>query len=101
MYNYFMELQQIIYIMKAHQTDLSRFEVNSIAVFGSVARGDAKKSSDLDLLVEFSQPVGLFNFIRLKKYLEDLTHCSVDLVTPDALRPEMRNSILSEAVYVR
>jgi predicted nucleotidyltransferase len=44
--------------------------------------------------------VGLFEFIRLKLYLEKLTGKSVDLVTPDALRPAMRDEILSEAVHV-
>jgi predicted nucleotidyltransferase len=74
--------------------------VKSIAVFGSVARGEATPSSDIDLLVEFSRPVGLFEFIRLKFYLEVLTSCRVDLVTHDAIRPAMRQDILNEAVYV-
>jgi uncharacterized protein len=52
------------------------------------------------VLVEFDRPVGLFEFIRLKYFLEKLTGCSVDLVTPDAIRPTMRANILSEAVYV-
>jgi hypothetical protein len=54
----------------------------------------------MDILVEFDRPVGLFEFIRLKHSLEKLTNCRVDLVTPDAIRPAMRASILSEAVYV-
>jgi predicted nucleotidyltransferase len=69
-------------------------------VFGSLARGEATPASDIDLLVEFDRPVGLFEFIRLKLYLEDLTGRGVDLVTPDAIRPAMRAGILNEAVHV-
>ncbi len=71
-----------------------------MAVFGSVARSEANPASDLDALVEFSRLVGLFEFIRLKYYLEELTHCRVDLVTDDALGPALRERILSEAVHV-
>ncbi len=71
-----------------------------MAVFGSVARSEANPASDLDALVEFSRLVGLFEFIRLKYYLEELTHCWVDLVTDDALGPALRERILSEAVHV-
>lgn len=95
-----MELNAISTLLKKHQDDLRQRGVKSLAVFGSVARGEATEASDIDVLVDFSQQVGLFEFIRLKNYLETLTGCRVDLVTPDALRPSMRNSILSEAVYV-
>jgi len=75
--------------------------VDSLAVFGSVARGVASPQSDVDILVEFNRPVGLFEFIRLKHFLEQVTGCQVDLVTPDALRPVMRERIMREAIYVR
>ena len=84
----------------AHQADLNQRGVKSLAVFGSFARGEATHNSDIDVLVEFDQPVSLFDFIRLKYYLEKLTKRRIDLVTPDALRPSMRESILSEAVHV-
>ena len=95
-----MELKQVSHLLSQNRTELIRHGVKSLAVFGSVARGEATESSDLDLLVEFARPVGLFEFIRLKKFLEDLTKCRVDLVTQDALHPAMRESILSEAKYV-
>ena len=84
----------------AHQADLNQRGVKSLAVFGSFARGAATDNSDIDMLVEFDQPAGLFEFIRLKYYLEELTKRRIDLVTPDALRPSMREAILSEAVHV-
>ncbi len=95
-----MNLSIISDLIKRHETELRQQGVKSLAVFGSVAHGNSTPSSDIDLLVEFDRPVGLFDFIRLKKFLEDLTHSSVDLVTPDALRTTMRATILNEAVYV-
>ncbi len=95
-----MNLETVSALLKRHQADLRQRGVKSLAVFGSVARGEATASSDIDVLVEFDRPVGLFEFIRLKYYLEELTGCHVDLVTPDAIRPAMRAGILSEAVYV-
>jgi uncharacterized protein len=100
MFNISMDLNSVSQILQTHQADLDQFAVKTIAIFGSVARGEAEESSDIDLLVEFNRPVGLFEFIRLKNYLENLTGSQVDLVTSDALRPELRESILREAVYV-
>jgi predicted nucleotidyltransferase len=95
-----MNLRFVSQLLKARQADLKQRGVRSLAVFGSVARGEVSDDSDLDLLVEFDRPVGLFEFIRLKYVLQDLTGCRVDLVTPDALRPPVRETILREAVYV-
>ena len=95
-----MNIKTVSEAIKRHKVELRRHGVKSLAVFGSVARGEAKADSDLDVLVEFNRPVGLFEFIRLKYLLEELTGCRVDLVTPDAIRPGMRDNILSEAHYV-
>jgi predicted nucleotidyltransferase len=95
-----MNLKIVSALLKRHQADLYQRGVKSLAVFGSLARGEATPASDIDVLVEFDRPVGLFEFIRLKLYLEELTGRRVDLVTPDALRPAMRAEILAEAVHV-
>jgi hypothetical protein len=90
----------ILGLIRSHQEELSNQGVKSLAIFGSVARNEAKVDSDVDILVEFSRPVGLFDFIGLKEYLEALIGRPVDLVTPDAIRPIMRDRILNEAHYV-
>lgn len=77
---------------------LRRFGVRSLALFGSVARDEAGERSDVDLLVEFEEPVGLFEFLALKEHLECVLGCPVDLVTPAALRPHMREHVLFEAI---
>ncbi len=95
-----MNLETVFTLLKRHQDDFHQRGVKSLAVFGSLARGESISTSDIDVLVEFDRPVGLFEFIRLKMYLEELTGRQVDLVTPDALRPAMRAEILREAVHV-
>jgi predicted nucleotidyltransferase len=77
---------------------LNAFHVRHISVFGSVARNQAREGSDIDLLVEFDRPVGMFHFIRLQMSLEKSLGCKVDLVTLAALRPEMREEVLHDAV---
>jgi len=95
-----MNPKKVSALLKRHQAELHQRRVKSLAVFGSLARGEATPTSDIDMLVEFDCPVGLFEFIRLKLYLEELTGRRVDLVMLDALRPAMRAEILSEAVHV-
>ncbi len=77
-----------------------RFGVERIGIFGSYARGEETSSSDVDVLVEFEQGRKTFdNFIELKFFLEDLFGRSVDLVTIQALKPQLKDSILHEVQY--
>lgn len=78
----------------------SNFQVEDIGVFGSVARGDNFDSSDIDLLVNFSKPIGMFKFIGLENYLSQLLGKKVDLVTRKALKPAIKADILQEVIYV-
>jgi len=84
--------------LRRHREELTSLRVRSLALFGSVARDDAAPSSDVDLLVEFSAPVGLFEFLELKERLEQILGVNVDLVTRDALKSQLRDRILAEAV---
>jgi len=72
--------------------------VKSIAIFGSTARNEAREDSDVDVLVEFAEPVGLFRFLDVKSQLQSILGRNVDLAMPDALREQMRPRILKEAV---
>ncbi|MBC8413577.1 nucleotidyltransferase family protein [bacterium] len=95
-----MDKNQVIATLKANMEKLQEFPVNALYIFGSVARDDADKSSDIDMLVEFEQDahIGLFGFARLQRALSDILSCQVDLVTPEALHKEMKDRILEEAV---
>jgi uncharacterized protein len=64
-----MKRQEAITVLTNYQTALQEFGVSSLMLFGSVARDEARPDSDVDLLVEFDRPVGLFAFVRLKRYL--------------------------------
>jgi len=90
---------EIIHTLQQHMPEIRGYGVSHLAVFGSVSRGEERPDSDVDVLVEFEAPVGLFKFVSLQRYLEGLIGRPVDLATPDALRPEMRDAILAEAVY--
>ena len=76
----------------------SKFNVKSVGVFGSFSRGEEKKSSDVDILVEFSQSVGMFKFIGLEEYLSKLIGKKVDLVTKNALKNVIKEDILQEVL---
>ncbi len=93
-----MKREEAIRQIAERRADLRTLGVGSLALFGSAARDEASEESDLDVLVEFSQPVGLFRFLDVKAYLEGLLGCEVDLVTPDALKPQLRERIMREAV---
>ncbi|NPV79251.1 MAG: nucleotidyltransferase family protein [Firmicutes bacterium] len=75
-----------------------RFKVKEIGLFGSCIRGEQTEGSDVDILVEFSAPIG-WEFIDLKDFLESLLGLKVDLVTGGALKPQMKDRILQEVVY--
>lgn len=86
--------------LQANRQTLHELGVASLALFGSVVRDEASDMSDIDVLVRFSKPVGLFEFLEVKSYLEDLMGIKVDLVTEDALKPQLRERILAEAVPI-
>jgi hypothetical protein len=96
-----MKRDKILGILHDHAEELSRFGVSSIAVFGSAARDEHGPKSDVDILVEFNpqRRIGLLAFIRLRQRLEEMIGVRVDLATKKALKPQLRDRILREAVY--
>jgi len=77
---------------------LEAFGVAEVSLFGSFARDEARDDSDVDLLVEFKRPIGMFEFVRLQRELGDRIGRRVELVTRAALKPQLRDRILAEAV---
>jgi len=74
--------------------------VKEIGVFGSFVKGEQRKKSDVDILVELEEPIGLFKFMDLEEYLGKLLKLKVDLVTKGALKPKIGEHILEEVVYL-
>lgn len=96
-----MNRQAILDRLHAEAPALRRqYGVKALAVFGSMARGDDRQGSDVDVLVTFEGRATFDNFMGLKLDLEDLFGRSVDLLTPKCLRPEMQAEIDKEAVLV-
>ena len=77
----------------------NKYKVKKIAIFGSYVRGEQTEKSDVDILVEFKEPVG-FLFIHLADFLEEILGVKVDLITFEAVKPNRRKYIMEEIVYV-
>ncbi len=94
-----MTRQEVLDKLEANRTELRRMGVKSLSLFGSLARDEATDDSDVDLLVEFDRPIGLFQFIRVQQHLQKVLGVDrVDLVMPDALHEELRDDILRDAI---
>ena len=94
-----MKRDEVLAIVAKHQGELQAMGVKSLALFGSVARDEAKPDSDVDFLVEFDdRPIGLFDVSRVRLYLEDVLCCSVDMGSPDSLKRYLRDRVLKEAI---
>ncbi len=94
-------LEEIREIIDQHRPELKRqFHVDKIGVFGSYARGDQKKRSDVDLLVTFDKDISLFDHVDLNLYLKELMGRKVDVIPHDNLRPELREYVLKDLVYL-
>ena len=92
-----MRRKDVMEQLKANVSRFSEFNIKSLAVFGSVARGEARPDSDVDILVEFNGPATFDQYMELKIFLEDLLSRPVDLVTRQGVRPELAPYIEQEA----
>lgn len=77
-----------------------KYNVKVLGIFGSYSRRNSHKGSDIDIIVKFSKTPDFFEFIRLEEFLQDLLGIRVDLVTPGALKPMIKNEILKEVIYI-
>lgn len=97
----FMDHRAILDLLTAEAPVLrSRYGVRSLAVFGSVARGDDREDSDVDVLVTFEGPATFDRFFDLKFHLEDLVGRRVDLGMPETLRPALRANVERDLIHV-
>ena len=86
-------------ILREHMPELERdYGVASLALFGSYVRGEEQEGSDLDMLVDFSRPIGMFGLVATERYMSELVGVEVDLVTRPSLRRRIGRAILEEAV---
>ncbi len=77
-----------------------QYAVETLAIFGSVARDEAGPESDVDVLVDFSGPTTFLGYMGVKETLEQCLGCSVDVVTPRALKARLRAAIEGDLLHV-
>lgn len=94
------DLDRVISLLHKHEYTLqSIYNVKNIGIFGSAARKEDKRTSDIDILIELSKPLGFFKFIKLEDFLSMILKRKVDLVTKQALKPIIKQQILHEVIY--
>lgn len=92
-------LKNVESIIKENKSILNEeYKVKKIGIFGSYIHGTQEKTSDIDILVEFFEPVG-WEIVDLIEFLERILGLKVDLVTPNGLKPQLRSKILKDVVF--
>ena len=94
-------LEHVLETLRAHEADLRQLGVAHAAVFGSVARNEARPESDIDVLIELDeiQPLGIFEYARLKLYINGLFNCRSDVVNRRTLKPLLQSGILHDSIH--
>ena len=94
-------LDSVLEALRAHERELRQLGVSHVAVFGSVARGEASNDSDVDVLVDLDpeRPMGIFEYARLKIYVNEILDGTGDVVNRRTLKPMLRDSILRDAFH--
>jgi len=94
-------LDEIKNILKENREEIAReFKAEIVGIFGSYVRSEQKEGSDVDILVRFKEGATLFDFVGLADFLEQKLGMKVDIVSERAVKPELKNAILSEVVIV-
>ena len=96
-----MKREEVIRILHEQQKELvERYQVAYLSLFGAVARGEASHDNKVGILVKFARPTRFLQFLELKKHLENLLGCKVEMGNPRSLLPEFKTMILQEAIRV-
>ena len=95
------DIEEITKILNRNKIQFkNKFKVKEIGLFGSYIKNEQTKKSDLDILVEFENPIDFFDYLEFEEYLADLLGIKVDLVMKKALKPNIGRNILKEVIYV-
>lgn len=93
-----MRRDEVLRILAEHRESLGALGASNIAIFGSVARDEARPDSDVDILIDLNRPMGLLALAHIHNYLEDILGNPVDLVLRKNLKQRIRQRILDEAI---
>ena len=96
-----MNRQDVIAILLEHRDALRARGVRHAALFGSVARGEARADSDLDIMIDLDPDakIGVFKYAGIRRYISELFASPVDVVDCNSLRPHVRPSAENDAIY--
>ena len=95
------KIEEIKSILEKHKNEIEeKYKISEIGIFGSCIKGEQKEASDVDILVEFRESIGLIKFMEIENYLTDLLGIKVDLVMKSSLKPRIGKHILEEVVYL-
>lgn len=93
-------IDEIKKIINIHRSELEeKYKVKNIAIFGSYARDEQTEESDIDIIVDFTEPIGLL-FIHLSNYLENILGIKVDLIALDGIKSNRKKYIMKSLIYV-
>jgi len=95
------KIEHIIALLKDRKEFLQqKYKIKEIGIFGSYIRGDQNSKSDIDILIDKDEAIGLLKLANLQNYLSHLIGIHVDLVIKKKLLPHLRQNILSEVIYI-
>jgi predicted nucleotidyltransferase len=94
-----MRRDEALRLLAEHRDELAAMGAGSLSLFGSVARDEAGPDSDVDILIDLSRPLDLFDLGRIQVRLEEIFGTRVDLVMTKALRPQFQAGILADAIH--
>lgn len=92
------EIQQLLH--NNLQVLSEKYFIKEIGIFGSYARQEQTEKSDIDIVVSFSKPVGLFHFMDLEEYLQELLGEKIDLVSQKAIKPTIKPYVVKDLIFV-
>jgi len=96
-----MDKYEVIWTLRSLEREIEgTYRAKVKGVFGSVAKGEERPNSDVDVLVEFLEGATLLDLVGLGLYLEEKLGIPVDIVPIDTIKPEMKRQILGEAIFV-
>ncbi|MBF0559951.1 MAG: nucleotidyltransferase family protein [Nitrospirae bacterium] len=94
-------LEEIKTILRNHKYEvIQKYKISELGIFGSFVRGEQKRRSDIDIIVDFYEIPDLFKFIELERYLQRLLNTKVDLVDKQGIKPQLKDIILKEVIYL-
>lgn len=94
-------IDKIIDIFRMNMTEIkAKYGVSEIGIFGSYLRGEQGEGSDIDILVSFNKPISLLKLVNMENYLSELLGIKVDLIPKEDIRPELKEIILKEVIYI-